>query len=200
MPFTEFATEVYSCMEFNPLSSESSQNGVISLCSYKTRVVRAALVEIKDRPNKKLAGLLGELLYEALAKEAAADPGGKILLIPVPMSRKKRRERGWNQCELMLEGFRAAAGRADDNRFEICFDLLAKIRENEDQVGKSRSERFKNLKNCFGVQDSAAIAALRGKDIIIFDDICTTGATLAEARRAVQAAQPKSVTCVSIAR
>lgn len=191
MRFAEFADEAQSCLEFNPLAT---RDGVISLCSYKTRVIRAALVEIKDRPNKKLVDLLGELLYEGLRPMLSDE---KKIILPIPITKKKKRMRGWNQCELMLEGFRRAAARAHDDRIEICFDALKKVRENEDQVGKSRSERFENLKGCFGIADPSP---LHDKGVIIFDDICTTGATFAEARRAVEAARPKSVICVSIAR
>ena len=170
-----------------------TKDDVISLFSYKNEIVRKALVEIKDRPNRKIASILGRLLYEGLISElpVRAFP---YLVLPIPITRAKRRERGWNQCELILKGLvRADRGKS----FDVRTDVLKKIRATEDQVGKSRAERFENVKHSFAVEYADAV---RDRHVIIFDDILTTGATLADAHRAVTEAGAAHVICVSMAR
>ncbi len=169
--------------------------GVFHLASYKHPLAKAALIEIKSTPNRRVAFVLGALLYEALRDGSreerlrAAPP----LVLPIPITAKKKRERGWNQCELMLEGFRRADA---EGLFEARKDVLVKSRENEDQVGMSRAQRFENLKDCFAVRDPEAV---RGRAVVVFDDIVTTGATFGDARRALEAAGAKKVICIAIA-
>ncbi len=172
------------------------------LFPYKKTSVKAALVELKTYKNTRVADVLGEALFDALDHSDmfrhAPDFGLEarhILVMPVPITPKKKRERGWNQCDLILDGFaRAAAGA----RFEARKDILAKIRETEDQVGKSRGERVENLRDSFAVRPAHA-KAIQGRAVIVIDDILTTGSTLGEAKRALLSAGAHSVICLALA-
>jgi len=172
-----------------PLATEETPSGVISFFPYKNETVRAALIEIKTRFNKKIVKLLGKVTYQKLTPLAE----GRPLLIPIPMARKSLRERGWNQCELLA---RAIADEDNGVNFEICMNALVKIRDNEDQVGKGRKERFENLHGCFAVRD---VEKVRGRNVMVLDDIVTTGATLKEAHRALAEAGAKKIILVSVA-
>lgn len=169
--------------------------GVFHLASYKNPFARAALIEIKTTPNKKIASVMGKMLFDALVEGSRERKQGtpRPLVLPIPITAKKKRERGWNQCELVLEGFRRADA---EGRFEARKDILVKSRENADQVGMSRVQRFENLKDCFSV---ARPAEVRGRTVIVFDDIVTTGATFGDARRALEAAGAAKVICIAIA-
>lgn len=171
------------------LATKETPSGVISFFPYKNETVRAALIEIKTHFNKKIVGLLGKVMHQKLIPLAE----GRPLLIPIPMTRKSLRERGWNQCELLAKAI------TDEDKgvnFEICMNALVKIRDNEDQVGKGRKERFENLRGCFAVRD---VEKVRGRNVIVLDDIVTTGATLKEAHRALIEAGAKKITLVSVA-
>ena len=143
-------------------------DGVTAFLPYHSPIVKKALVELKDRRNMKIATLLGSILDRFLTEvltETKAD-----LLVPISISNKKRRERGWNQCELMT---------AQLQTIPVCTDTLTKIRETGDQVGHSRTERLERLRGSFAIRLPDAV---RDKTIIVFDDIVTTGATLHETK------------------
>lgn len=178
-------------------SVEDANKALISLFSYKDKTVKLAILEVKLYGNKKIAELLGTCAFEHLTSELSdlelfhnfASP----ILLPIPITGKIRKKRGWNQCELIAEGLR----RADKEKYlEIRTDILYKTQETGDQVGKNRQERFENLKNCFGVKNPEKV---RGRNVIILDDVMTTGATLSEAKRVLKAAGAKKVLCVAIA-
>jgi competence protein ComFC len=171
--------------------------GILHFLPYRSKIAKTAIVEIKNHENRKVARLLGSLLYDLLYSEITDfelfQNLERPLLLPIPITKRKKCKRGWNQCELILSALR----QIDSNKtFDVCFGLLVKIRENEDQVGKGRAARFKNLENCFFVQNKKN---LKGRDVIIFDDIVTTGATLSEAKRVLLTSGARKVICVAMA-
>ena len=164
---------------------------------YRAPVVRCAVVEIKDRANKKIARLLGATLYEFLKGEVrdlrVFENFTRPVIIPMPITHKKRRKRGWNQCELILDEL----AKVDQGRiFEVRNDVLEKIKETDDQVGKTKEERHLNVKGSFAPRDPTVA---RGRNIIVFDDIVTTGATLRESKHALLLAGAKNVICIALA-
>lgn len=167
----------------------ASYSGVLWLYRYKDPFVKAALVEIKDRRNSRVSDTLGALLFERLSRTLPA----RSVILPVPIARKKRRERGWNQCELVLRGLeRADIGK----RFEIRFDVLEKISDAGDQVGRSRDDRKKAVEGTFAVKNGSTLS---GRTIVIFDDVLTTGATLNAARDALSGHGADTIVCVAFA-
>lgn len=172
-------------------------SGVLHFLPYRSAVVKRAIIEIKTYENRKIASLLGNLLYDFLLTEISDlemfENFTSPLVLPIPITRKKKRQRGWNQCDLLANVMKK---RDTGKMFEIRRDVLTKIRDNEDQVGKGRKERFKNLENCFRVRDQLKVC---GRNIIIFDDIVTTGATLAEAKKTLLSAGAKKVILVALA-
>lgn len=173
------------------------KDGVIGFFPYRIETLRSSLVELKTFKNEKIvrliAGVARECLMGVLEIKKDSETGCRPLLLPIPMTRKSQRARGWNQCELIVHEI----SRIDRGEtFETRTDVLLKTRETEDQVGKDRSERFENLKSCFAVREGCDI---RGRTVIVFDDIVTTGATLGEAKRALLQAGARAVICVAVA-
>ncbi len=164
-----------------PLSPEKT----LALFDYQKPLVRQAIWELKYRGNKKIAALLAQCLYEELAEELSERKTfghfEKPLLVPVPLSKKRLRERGFNQCELLADVLKNLGG----NFFEVRFDLLVKTKDTESQTSKNRARRLENLKGCFSVSRPEEVA---GRNVIVLDDVVTTGATFEEARRTLQAA------------
>lgn len=170
-------------------------NDVICLYAYKDPLVKKAVLEVKSYGNKTVASLLGKAVYETLIQEilerARFEDFRHPLLAPIPMTAKNIRERGWNQCLLIA---RALKEHDVFNAFELSPDALSKTRATDDQVGKGRRKRFINLKDCFEASER-----VRGRNVIVLDDICTTGATFAEATRALKAAGARKTICVALA-
>ncbi|HVU06660.1 MAG TPA: phosphoribosyltransferase family protein [Candidatus Paceibacterota bacterium] len=179
-------------------SGRAEHDGVISLFPYRSAAAKAALVEIKERSNRRIADLLGKILFDEL--KAMEMPEGSIV-IPTPITKKKRLTRGWNQCDLIVEGL----ARADiHDRFEVRTDILIKTRETADQVGKNKIERFENVRNTLAIQrsrgDRGAPPFLAGKTVVVIDDIVTTGATLGEARRALAEGGAEKIITLALGR
>lgn len=108
----------------------------------------------------------------------------------VPVSRKRRRERGYDQTELLCR-------RICENLNMKPIPLLEKLRHTPPQSGiKDSSARAANVRGAFGVTGQAE---LTGKRILLIDDIVTTGATLSECCRVLLTAGAESVVCAALA-
>lgn len=196
---TEFETGVSGGATKQDLVVPTRDDGIIAFLPYRNDIVRAALVELKDFRNRKIERLIGGLVCEKILSmilDSSAMRGKRpddTLLVPVPMTKKALRKRGWNQCELIArEISRADVGK----RMEMRTDVIYKIRDTGDQVGRTREERLASLGSCMIAGKDVDI---RGRDIIVLDDIVTTGATLGEAKRALLQAGARAVICVAVA-
>lgn len=112
--------------------------------------------------------LENEIWYGVLAKTA--------FLIPIPLSAKKLRARGYNQSSLLAQLLAKKLGIPS-------YSLLSRIKETATQVGLSREARIANLKDAFTLRQKTPIA---GKTIVLLDDILTSGATFAEAAKVLR--------------
>jgi competence protein ComFC len=169
-------------------------HGVISFFPYKNETVKTALIELKTHRNRTIAGIVGVSLFEALAEYVRKESvNSKALLFPLPITKKKRRARGWNQCDLIVAAIAAADGKSI---LEVRMDILIKHRDTDDQVGKDRTERFKNVANTCRITKPDVV---RGRTVVVIDDIVTTGATLQEAKRALAEAGAGKVILMSVA-
>ena len=181
-----------------PRSKNNLPENILALFDYKNPIIRQAIWELKYRGNKKVVALLAECLYEELAEEIAErkvfDSFELPILIPIPLSKKRKLERGFNQTELLSDGLLKHA--STSTFFEVNNHILLKIKDTESQTKKNRTERLKNLRDCFSVQDPAKIA---GRNIILLDDVITTGATFEEARKTLETAGARKVVAIAVA-
>ena len=111
------------------------------------------------------------------------------LIVPVPLSRRRRALRGFNQSELIGARFSGRTGIPMDP------NALMKVRHTKDQVGLNAEERRKNLLGSFAAEENL----VRGKRVLLLDDVMTTGSTFAECTSALLAAGADSVNCISAA-
>jgi competence protein ComFC len=169
---------------------------LICLYPYKNSLIKKSILDVKSHGNRAVAYILGQALHETLVEEigerSPLENFVRPLLVPIPMTRESLRERGWNQCVILAEAFKRH-DRA--NEFDLLPEALAKIRATEDQVGKGRKERFENLRDCF-----KASPIVKDRNVVVLDDIRTTGATLMEAKKALLAEGARKVICVALAR
>jgi ComF family protein len=116
---------------------------------------------------------------------------GAELIVPVPLHRKRLRERGFNQAVLLAEGL-AKCWRMPLSRNNLC-----RIRWTEPQVRLSVSDRAKNVRGAFSVKDPAQF---EGKRLILIDDVYTTGSTVTECAKVLGNAGAKEVYVATVAR
>ncbi|MFA6526162.1 MAG: phosphoribosyltransferase family protein [Candidatus Buchananbacteria bacterium] len=108
------------------------------------------------------------------------------LLIPVPLHRKRLLERGFNQSELIASELAAISG------LPIEKDLLKRAIYNEPQVGMNGSRRLENIKGIFSI-DYKALSRSWDKEIILIDDVYTTGSTMSECAKILKSAGFKRI-------
>ncbi|MEK7081616.1 MAG: hypothetical protein AAB905_00155, partial [Patescibacteria group bacterium] len=149
----------------------NGQENLIALFDYRDQLVRTAIWELKYRGNQTVAALLAEVLFDELSAELSEreifENFTRPLLIPIPLSKKRRRQRGFNQCEILL----TELAKLDTSKiFEIKNNLLIKIKDTPSQTKiDSRASRLKNLRGAFAVNESAV--AVAGRNIIVIDDV-----------------------------
>jgi len=105
---------------------------------------------------------------------------GKFIFVPVPLNKKRFNERGFNQSEIILRKlFTSVRSASVDKKIEFeIVDLLKRVRNTEHQASLSGEERNDNLKGAFILNDKININNYSGFNIVIFDDVVTTGNTI----------------------
>ncbi|MEK7635333.1 MAG: hypothetical protein AAB446_02820 [Patescibacteria group bacterium] len=168
---------------------------IFVLFDYQNKIVRNLVKSIKYKNNTNLRKLLAKFLYEEIldiSMEVALFEGRMPLLVPMPMSRLEKKKRGFNQCEELCQEIKKLGG----ENITVSYNTLKKIRETERQATLDRKQREQNVKNSMSVQ---CPTMGKIKTVIVLDDVFTTGATLAEARRALLSAGARRVIGVFIA-
>ena len=154
---------------------------------YFEGVVRKAVHELKYYGLKASAAGLAELMAAYLA--ASSIP--VEVLVPVPLHRKRLRQRGYNQSELLAK----EVGRL--NGLSVNTKSLVRIKESRPQTRAVKvEERRVNVQDAFHCTDSL----LAGKHVVLIDDVCTSGSTLDACAAALKSAGAASVWGLTLAR
>ena len=151
-----------------------------------TGPVREAVHALKFGRKRALARPLAELVLEQCGRGVAEGFGA---LVPVPLAPEREHERGFNQAGLVAERLGRGLGLPVKPRW------LARTRATQPQSDLGAAERRANVRGAF-----AASPRVTGLDVIVVDDVFTTGATVAECCRALSAAGARRVAVLTVAR
>ncbi len=173
------------------LQAMQSEDGL----PYHEPAVQALVWELKYRGSKRARALAGAFLAETLLA-VAAEELGTPLLVPVPMHKNRRRERGHNQTELLCKAALGCLGKTTSAPLQYAPKALTRMVDTKTQQGLPRAERLHNVKNSM----RADPGTVSGRVCVVVDDVTTTGATLAEAKRALLEAGARVVHGVALAR
>lgn len=156
---------------------------------FKAGIGHRLVQEIKYGGKPELAFLIGL----QLGKIIESAPICLDIIIPVPLHKKKRRKRGYNQSDYIAEGISKGTGIAWNP------ELIVRIRNNPTQTNKSRMDRIDNVEGIFQVEQSGL---LNGRNVILVDDVITTGATLNACAQALHSAgaSVKGIASIAMAR
>lgn len=133
----------------------------------KDSIIQNCIHEFKYRGNKKAGLYLGKMMGKSLLKS------NRFLnvdaLIPLPLFNQKEIKRGFNQAAILCEGIHEIIN------VPVVTNNVIRIISTETQTKKGRTQRWENVEKSFSVLDKKA---LKGKHILLVDDVITTGATL----------------------
>ena len=150
---------------------------------------------LKFQAIRPAAAVLGRMLAELVANLELAMPVGAIAVVPVPLHPRKQAQRGFNQAEVVARAALRQLGRPA--RFELCSHILVRRRETGSQIGLTRHQRRENLRGAFAVGDPTRILK---RDILLVDDVFTTGTTASECARVLLRAGAARVWVATVAR
>jgi competence protein ComFC len=163
--------------------------GIHSLSVYDG-VLREAIHRMKFKNRKRLAEALGVMLVKYTSKTPSLEMKELDMIIPVPLHKKRHKERGFNQVVLLANVM--------SKYYDIpVVEALERIRETKAQFDLHRGERFKNVYKAFAVTDPHHV---KDKRILLMDDIYTTGATIIECSKALKGAGAKRVEILTLSR
>lgn len=133
------------------------------------------LYNIKYGGMRNLAIYMGEILGLEFLKSKANNQFPEFqMIIPIPLHRSRFRERGFNQSQLICRGFSNITG------IKTTDDLLIRVKNTSSQTRLSRSDRKLNIENAF-ILNKKYSEFIKSKNVILLDDVITTGATINEA-------------------
>lgn len=144
--------------------------------------------QFKFRQDASLAAALATLLQRVPGMRSAIDDADWVL--PLPLSDERLAERGYNPSLLLARQLAPRGCRAD---------LLLRLRHTPPQHTLPRAKRLNNVRGAFAVEPLAA-ATLRGRRVVLLDDVMTTGASVREAAATLRAAGADHITVVVFAR
>jgi len=198
-PFCEKAItlrgRVCSSCQNSEIYQKTSLDQLIVATSYQDQVVQKAIHLLKYKFIKDLSVPLGKSLIGALLKNLDFVPD---LIVPVPLHSYRLRWRGFNQAEILANEI--SNHLLPPFKIPVEKNLVERKRYTIPQMKiKNQEERMSNIKNAFWVRKHFQ-EKVRGKKILIVDDVCTTGATIFECASSLSVYLPKKISAIVIAR
>ena len=173
---------------------------IVAGFDYRDPLIKRALWELKYKGRKRIARALGRALYDRTLEDLADirmfSMGAPILVIPIPLSKHRARERGYNQAQLIAKYFIEQ----NPQLFELEINAIVKIKDTPPQARiVNRNKRLKNIAGAFSFNPKYSSSLLSGRTIIVLDDITTTGGTLHEAMKVLEKSGAKKVIGFAVA-
>lgn len=168
---------------------------IYALFDYKDETMKALIWRLKYKKDTRATALLGEVLATFI-EEVVSDIGElsrfeSPVLVPIPLSQKRFRARGYNQASLLIEeALKKLPGCV------LLSSALLKTRDTPLQTNLTREERRSNIAGCFITPSPKGV---QGQSIIVVDDVTTTGSTLCEAMNTLRKAGARNVIGIAIA-
>lgn len=179
--------------------NRSRLTGIIIASDWSNLLLRQIIYEFKYRFVKELANPLAQLIISFLEIHWPSDLQiTEIILIPVPLHKRRLAWRGFNQAQLLAKIIGQELG------LPIANDILIRHRYSLPQMGiTDKQQRKNNIQNAFALSPKIGLEQkiyLKNKIIILIDDVCTTTATLEACAKILQPLRPKEIWGAVVAR
>lgn len=167
-------------------------DGLYFAVSYGNNIVKRLIHRLKYEPCiKDLSLTLAQLIFSHLMLLEKNFDEKKFVFVPVPLTKRKLKRRGFNQSEEIAKKLSKLI------QIPTVSNCLLKIKETAPQMEISGQERKENIKDAFVIKDKRGIS---GKKILLVDDVYTTGSTLEECARILKEAEAEEVWGLVVAR
>ena len=188
LPRTEYWTTPYD----NPVAQlfwgKIPIEKAIAFCHFKSQTDDAQIIyDMKYHNRQDVAKQMGEMIATEVGESGFFDDIDCI--VPVPLSLKRRMKRGYNQCELLAEGISNVTG------LPVLPYVVVRKRFDSSQTHLTQWERERNVENVFELKDAEEI---KGKHVLLVDDVITTGATTLSCARQLLQAEEARISILSI--
>lgn len=154
---------------------------------YNAGIAQKLLHEIKYKGDKALGEYLGKIFIRHLRSENAFEEIDVV--IPIPLHKAKLLSRGYNQS------YSLAKGMADELNVQVDDETVVRFKKSETQTRKSRAQRWQNVSGIFQVTNDS----LKDKNVLLVDDVITTGATLEACGEAILDSGAASLSLAALA-
>lgn len=154
------------------LGQGKMKNNLYYITDYKNKLIQLAIHQLKYGYSVELGPILSKLLLELIDQDFD-------FLIPAPLSKARKRERGFNQAELLCKSLKIPIN-----------NNLRKIKNTKSQMTLAREQRLINLNNCFKYNNKIDI---KNKKLLLIDDVWTTGSTMKEMTKELEKYEPKEI-------
>lgn len=149
-------------------------------------ILRDKILSFKQAGKKYIGHAFAPFIYEKYKEiDIPFD-----MVIPMPISKEREKERGFNQADILVEDI-------ESNEHNVRKDIVFKVKNTPHQTGLSKENRQTNLDGAFAVRDKSLV---KGKTILIVDDIYTTGATMSQVAETLMKAKARAVYGLTLAR
>lgn len=159
-------SDCYDSLEFLPVKINRIYNGINIYCAgIYSKNLQKMIRGLKYHGQKELAYYQAKFMFEYWKK---LDIEGDFQIVPVPIYPKRKRQRKYNHMDLVAEEFSKLSG------FEVNPAIIQRIKDTKPQYKLNKIQRLDNLSGAFKVNSDKYI---KGKKLLLLDDICTTGST-----------------------
>jgi competence protein ComFC len=186
------------CLVDCPQAERESENWIFPVFDYRHPPIKKAVQLLKYKGKQRLAKIFAKVIYNRILEEIAdlsvLENFRDVILIPIPLSNKRKRERGFNQTEIICKELITL----DQNvNFKMESKVLMRVTDNKHQAHlQNRAERLKNIIGSFVVNNAERI---KNRNIILIDDVTTTGATLNEAKKVLRESGARKIIAFTVA-
>lgn len=168
-------------------------DGILTAVFYKAPIPKlVSCFKYGRYPLQKISDVFAKILLLYFSGEEEYFPG-ETIVTAVPLHWFKKRKRGYNQAEILAEII------ACHWQLNADFTLLQKVSLGKPQIELKKVERIGNIRGAFIIRRDAS-KKIKGKKILVVDDVCTTGATLKECAKVLKRAGVKNVWGITLAR
>lgn len=179
----------YNRIHFMPLSTfRDNHNCKIYACTLYDEITKKLIRDLKYHNKKQLAPLQAKIMYEYWLELNKKE---NFLIIPVPIHQHRKKERKYNHMDLVADELSKLTGYKNNKKFII------RTKDTKKQFNLNKTQRIQNIRNAFEINPNEIIN--KEENLLIIDDITSTGITLEEIIKLLRKNGYKNITALTLA-